>query len=214
MDGSKVIEDLLGKGFVPEDGKEENFIDNLKERGFVFFDKAQNKFKMKEGVNFSENYDEIILEKLPVVKSVGLYSENNNFSPRLEVKIKLPNVFLKVCSTEAEIRRFLGKHSLGELVDATAIGYGSTSNNEAFLVEVDHELCEDLGLKYTKMIMTTAISRGGNARDSKNLDFGGVRPTKLKMKIGAQTSFGVVFSYADLLNMGEKYVIDKARFFC
>lgn len=213
MDGTRIIDDLYGDGFMPEGNREQNFLDNLKARGFVFFDKSIGKFKMKDGVIKTENYDEIVLEMKPIFKSVGLYSLNNNFAPVLAVKILKPNVFVKLASGNSINSLGLGTLKLGVMVDATAVGYAENGKNEAFLIEVDPEIREKLGIKYPKSVMTTSLARGANAKDSKNLDFKGVRPTKIKLTLGAQTTMGDVFTEEDFNALGEKIVLDKARFF-
>lgn len=213
MDGARVIEDLMSGGFKPESRKEENLVQNLKDKGFVFYEKQSGLFKMKDGVVKTENYDEIVLECWPVLRAVNLYSVNNNFSPSLDIKINEPRVLVRFVSTISELKKVLGSHKLGEMVDATVVAYASNGKNEGFKVEFEHDTVEDLGLKWKDAVMTTSLSRGAKASDTKNLEFKGVRPTKLKLKIGVDTSFGTVFDEQKLKSAGEKIVLDKALFY-
>ena len=208
-----IIEDLRKNGFRVETRKEQNFIDELKDCGFVYFDKNINGFRMKEEVEKTETPDDITLRVKPKLNYLGLFPTVDNFSTEL-ISPRVRHImleFLGNCSDpEAVLNSKLKDVKLGQVFSLTALGFGKNENNEGFKLEVPEEL-ESVMYKGNRIcFFTTGLSKSGKEKDTKNLDFVGVRPTKVLFRLGISTSFGVYYSMDEYLNAGKVKVIDKA----
>ena len=211
MDGQNVIDLLFSSGFKPETRRENEFIENLE--GFVYYDKNSGLYKVKRGVSKEENYDEIVLSIKPVVNFLGLFSENNNYSPSLPRVIDKPSVMLKFLGGEGFDEKILNNHSLGEVFNVTIEAYGKSDLVEGFKASLPSEI-QELACAKNKSVgyFATATSRGGKAGDIRFVSFSGVRPTMAKMRLGVDTTFGVVYDLEELRNAKKVLVIDKADY--
>lgn len=208
-----IIEDLRKNGFRVETRKEQNFIDELKDCGFVYFDKNINGFRMKEEVEKTETPDDITLRVKPKLNYLGLFPTVDNFSTEL-ISPRVRHIMLEFLGgssdPESVLKSKLKDVKLGQVFSLTALGFGKNENNEGFKLEVPEEL-ETVMYKGNRIcFFTTGLSKSGKEKDTKNLDFVGVRPTKVLFRLGISTSFGVYYSMDEYLNAGKVKVIDKA----
>jgi len=209
-----IIEKLFNGGFKPETRKENSFIEDLKDDGFLFFDKTQNLFKIKDGVVKSETPDEITLQIKPKINYVGLFPNVDNFIASLN-PVRVKHVMIEFLGnkevSEQDIKNILKGNKLGQTYSLTALGYGKNETNEGYKLEVPEELVPVMYKGNKICYMTTGLSKDGKERDTKNIDFIGVRPAKILFKLGLSTTFGVFYSYEEFNNAGLTKVIDKAR---
>lgn len=208
-----IIDELFGKGFKPETRREANFVDELKNDGFVFFDKQTNLFKMKDGIKKTENTDEIVLSVVPKINYIGLFPNVDNYTSSL-LPVRNKHIMIEflgnIEDASTRVAEILRGFKLGQVFSLTALGYGKNSTNEGYKLEVPEEL-ESLMYKGNRICyMTTGLERNGKERDTKNIDFVGVRPTKTLFRIGISTSFGVFYDMAEFEKAGNTKVIDKA----
>lgn len=210
MDGQFIFEKIFDGGFSAETRRELELMDSV--RDFVYKDKTDGLFKARKGTEKQENYDEIILVIKPTINFLGLFSENNNYSPSLEKAIQKPAIMLKFFGGEGNFRSALGSHSLGESFNVMVDGYGKNNQVEGFRVKLPSEV-EDLINSKNKTIgyFATATSKNGKSGDVRGLEFTGVRPTMAKMRLGVSTSFGVVYDEDELSKLEKRVVLDKAR---
>jgi len=208
-----IIDELITKGFKPETRRESSFIEELKEDGFVYFDKVSNLFKMKDGIRKTETTDEIILSVVPKINYIGLFPKVDNFTSSLP-SVRNKHVMIEYLgndeSAEERIKKMTKDVKLGQVFSLTALGYGKNETNEGYKLEVPEELLS-LMYKGNKIcFMTTGLSKEGKDKDTKLIDFIGVRPAKILFRLGIGTSFGVFFSFEDYQSAGKTKIIDKA----
>ncbi|MBP3630549.1 MAG: hypothetical protein J6J23_03560 [Clostridia bacterium] len=218
MDGIEILHKLKEVGYKPENSKEEEFIYNLKENGFVFFDRASNMFKLQPDTVIEDGAYDVTLTLDAKVQSLALFALNNNFRPSLERVVKNPNVQLNYLGLMEEIDwdKVLGEHKLGEYVDCVIVGYAKSPDNEAYQVELPTSI---KSLQYCKNkrasnpCLTVALSKKGKERDSALLEFTPVRRAISKMRLGVKTSQGVYFSKDEISNSKLIMKINKAEFY-
>ncbi len=218
MDGIEILHKLKEVGYKPENAKEEEFIYNLKENGFVFFDRANNLFKLQPETKIEDGAYDVTLTLDAKIQSLALFALNNNFRPSLERVVKNPNVQLNYLGLMDEIDwdKILGDHKLGEEVDCVVVGYAKSPENEAYQVELPASI---KSLQYCKNkrasnpCLTVALSKKGKERDSALLEFSPVRRTLIKMRLGVRTSQGVFFEKEQLSNSKLTMKINKAEFY-
>ena len=218
MDGIEILHKLKDVGYRPENSKEEEFIYNLKENGFVFFDRATNLFKLQPETQIEDGAYDVTLTLDAKVQSLALFALNNNFRPSLERVVKNPNVQLNYLGLMNEIDwdKILGEHKLGEDLDCVIVGYAKSSDNEAYQVELPASIKT---LQYCKNkrasnpCLTVALSKKGKERDSSLLEFTPVRRTLSKMRLGVKTSLGVCFDKNEIENSRLTMKINKAEFY-
>ena len=208
-----IIDELFSKGFRPETRKETNFIDELKDEGFVFFDKQTNLFKIKDGIKKTETTDDITLSVIPKINYVGLFPNVDNYTSSL-TPVRNKHIMIEFLgSSENSIDRLpqvLKGLKLGQVFSLTALGYGNNGTNEGYKLEVPEEL-EGIMYKGNRICyMTTGLEKNGKERDTKMIDFVGVRPTKTLFRLGISTSFGVFYDMDEFEKIGKTKVIDKA----
>jgi len=208
-----VIDELFSKGFKPETRKETNFIEELKDDGFIYFDKQSNLFKMKEGIKRTETTEEITLSVVPKINYLGLFPNVDNFTASL-TPVRNKHVMIEFLGNneraEERLAELTKEVKLGQVFSLTALGYGKNGTNEGYKLEVPEEL-ESLMYKGNRVCyMTTGLEKNGKDKDTKLIDFVGVRPTKTLFRLGISTSFGVFYSVDEFQKAGKVKVIDKA----
>ena len=208
-----IIDELFTKGFRPETRKETSFIDELKDDGFVYFDKQSNLFKMKEGIKKTETTDDITLSVISKINYIGLFPNVDNYTSSL-MPVRNKHIMIEFLgNTENAIDKvavILKGLKLGQVFSLTALGYGKNSTNEGYKLEVPEEL-EGLMYKGNRVCyMTTGLEKNGKEKDTKLIDFVGVRPTKTLFRLGISTSFGVFYDLGEFEKAGKTKVIDKA----
>ena len=208
-----ILDKLFEQGFRPETRKETNFIDELKDEGYVFYDKQTNLFKIKDGIKRTETTDEITLSVVPKINYIGLFPNVDNYTSSLTpVRNKHIMIeFLGSCENGAErVEQILRGLKLGQVFSLTALGYGKNSTNEGYQLEVPEELEPIMYRGNRVCYMTTGLEKNGKEKDTKSIDFVGVRPTKTLFKLGISTSFGVFYDMNEFRQAGKTKVIDKA----
>ena len=208
-----IIDALKQNGFKPESRREAGFVQDLKDSGFVYFNKETNMFKLKDETVICETPDEITLSIKPKINYLGLFPNVDNFNTSLN-SVRVKHVMLEFLGgaedAEKRVQELIKGHKLGQQYSLTALGFGKSSTNEGFKLEVPEEL-EDLMYKGNRVCyMTTGLSKTGKERDTKQLDFVGVRPAKILFRLGISTTFGVFYDMEDYINAGNVKVIDKA----
>ena len=208
-----VIEQLLNGGFKPETKREASFVDELKNDGFVFYLKDKNMYKMKDGVIKTETTDEITLQIKPKINYLGLFPNVDNFIASLN-PVRFKHVMIEYLGNravqESDIDFMLKGNKLGQVYSLTALGYGKNQTNEGYKLEVPEELAPVMYKGNKICYMTTGLSKDGKEKDTKNIDFVGVRPAKILFRLGLSTTFGVFYSFEEFNNAGLTKVIDKA----
>lgn len=209
MDGQFIFEKLFNEGFIPESKREKEFMESL--RDFVYFDKTLGVYKIKKGVTMEENYDEFKLVSFPVLNFVGLFSEDNNYSPSLERVIKKPAIMVKFLGGEGDFCKALQGYKLGKVFNLMVEAFGKNASVEGFRVKLSEEAKELFDVKNkVSAEFATATSKSGKAGDVRRLEFSGIRPTMAKFKLGVDTTFGVIFDLEELKSLKKERVIDKA----
>ena len=208
-----VIDDLLAGGFKPETRRESQFIEELKAEGFIYFDKNLNAFKMKENVKKEETTEDITLSVVPKINYLGLFPKVDNFNSTLPA-VRVKHIMLEYLGSNSDaedrVNSLLGDIKLGGVYPLTVLGYGKNQTNEGYKMEVPEEL-EHLMYKGNRVCyMTTGLEKTGKDKDTKLIDFVGVRPAKILFRIGISTSIGVFYSLEDFHSAGNIKVIDKA----
>ena len=208
-----VIDELFANGFKPETKRETSFIDELRDDGFVFYDKENGKFKMRDGIKRTETTDEIILSVVPKINYIGLFPNVDNYTSSL-MPVRNKHIMIEFLgNTDNAIEKvgeILEGFKLGQVFSLTALGYGKNDTNEGYKMQVPEEL-ERLMYKGNQICyMTTGLEKNGKERETKNIDFVGVRPTKTLFRLGISTSFGVFYNMEEFENAGKTKVIDKA----
>ena len=99
---------------------------------------------------------------------------------------------------------------MGQEFTLTALGYGKSDTNEGYKFEVPEELTPLMYKGNNFCFFTTGLSKGAKDKDTKNLEFIGVRPAKIIFKLGISTTFGVFYDLDEFKLAGNKKVIDKA----
>lgn len=214
MDIVYCIDKLFGDGFVPESKREKELIQNLKDEGFVRFNKDANNFRVADRVSKLEDADFVTLKKEPMVFSVSLVCKADNFVPSLAVECKPKAIFLEYLGDKSltDAISVAGKLPIGKEYSLTVLGYGKNENNEGYKV-----LLEDgaevfaRNAKFPYGFMSISVSKTGKTKDTKNLEFIGVRPAKLRFKLGLTTSIGTVYDLAEIENGIKTIKIDKAE---
>lgn len=208
-----VIEKLFKEGFKPETKRETFFIEELKEDGFVYFDKNLNLFKFKEGIEKKETTDEVKLSVIPKINYLGLFPNVDNFTSTLP-SVKFKHILVEFLGNnnnpESRLSELLKDLKLGQMFALTALGYGKNETNEGYKLQAPDELLPIMFKNSPICYMTTGITKTGKDKDTKNIDFVGVRPAKIMFKLGISTSFGVFFSMEDFKSVGKTKIIDKA----
>ena len=210
-----IIDKLFTTGFSPETKKETSLITNLKDEGFIYFDKSKNQYFARPETVKTETYDEIKLTIKPQINYLGLFVNNDNFTPSLPFNPRDKHILIeylgKTENAEQSLKNILQKgFTLGKTYSLTTQGYGKNESNEGYKLEVPEELTP-LMYKGNKIAyFTIGMSKQGKDRDTKNLDFVGVRPTKLLFTLGIHTTFGVFYSLESFNNAGKTKIIDKA----
>lgn len=209
MDGQFIFDKLFSDGFMPESRRENELMDKISD--FVYKDRESGLFKAKKGAEKHETYDDITLTIKPVVNFLGLFSENNNYSPVLDRKIKTPSVMLRFLGGEAIGEDMLMGHKLGKTINVTIDGYANDGTVEGFRAVMPSEI-ENLMLGKNKKLgyLATATNKGGKEGNLRFANFSGVRPTMAKLKLGVSTTFGVFYNLDELEKASKTMVIDKA----
>lgn len=208
-----IIENLTKSGFKPESRREQAFVENLKDNGFVFFDKANNVFKFKEEVEKSETTDEITLSIKPKLNYLGLFPKVDNFSTDL-ISPRVRHIMLEFLANSNNPMEVLDRKikgfKLGSEYSLTAVGFGKNENNEGYKFEVPEELVPLMYKGNKFCFFTTGLSKSGKEKDTKNIDFVGVRPVRVLFRLGISTSFGVFYDLDEYKKSGNTLVLDKA----
>ena len=208
-----IIDGLLSKGCKPETRRENEFIQDLKDDGFIYFDKEANLFKMKLDVIKTETPDEITLSIMPKINYLGLFPMVDNFISSL-MPVRTKHVMLEFLGNDKEaemhLEGFLKGLKLGQVFSLTALGYGKNSTNEGYKLEVPEELESVMYRGNRICFMTTGLEKNAKEKDTKSIDFVGVRPAKILFRLGISTSFGVFYSFNEYKEAGKTKVIDKA----
>ena len=208
-----IIDELFTKGFRPETRKENNFIEDLKDDGFVFYEKQSGLYKMKEGIKKTETTDDITLSVVPKINYVGLFPNVDNYNSSL-LSVRTKHIMIEFLgNTENavdQIPNILKGLKLGSVFALTALGYGMNSTNEGYKFEVPEELAPLMYKGNRVCYMTTGLNKNAKERDTKLIDFVGVRPTKTLFRLGISTSFGVFYDLNEFERAGKTKVIDKA----
>ena len=162
MDGVELIYKLKNGGAIAENGKEEEFIDRLKNSGMVVFDRESSKYKLVSEAVIADNVEELIVSTTPKVISLGLYVLNDNFIPSLEVKPKQLSIQLNYLGGLESINwaKILKEKRLGDVFDVTITGYGKNKDNEGYLIELSKEL-EELYYGKSMPVLTFGMSKFG-----------------------------------------------------
>lgn len=208
-----IIEGLFADGFKPETKRETAFVEELRDDGFVFFDKLSGKFKIKSDVIKTETPDDITLKVVPKINYLGLFPKVDNFkSDLLPTRVRhIMLEFLGNCQdAEGWLKENLSGLRLGQEFALTALGYGKTETNEGYKFELPEDL---LGLSYRGnkiCYLTTGMVKNGKERDTKNIEFLGLRPTKMLFRLGISTTLGVFYCLDEFKDSGSQKVIDKA----
>lgn len=209
-----IFEDLFTKGFKPETRKETYLINELKDKGFIYFKKDTNSYFVKNGVVKTETPDEITLKVIPVINYVGLFVESDNFTPSLDINVRNKHIMIQFFKDmEEQAKKDVVKElPLGKRFSIKISGYGKSKDNEGYMVELsDDESLQNLFRTPRRTAyFTTGISKTGKERDTANLDFVSVRPATVMFKLGISTTFGVFYSLQDYENSGNMITFDKA----
>ena len=216
MDGTEILFKMKDCGYVPQNNKEREFVNNLTSSHFAFKDRETNLYKLQSSVMVEDGIEKITLSCLPQVIYLGLFFEKNNFIPSLEVKPD--NIHLQLNYLGAlkfiDWKRVLDGHSLGETIELFITGYGKNDNNEGYKVELPQSA---RGLFYSKdhkePCFTIGLSKRGKERDTMNLDFKPIRRSMVKAKLGVYTTLGIFYNKDELDNAKKELIIDKTEFY-
>ena len=214
MDGVELIYKLKNGGAIAENGKEEEFIDRLKNSGMVVFDRESSKYKLVSEAVVADNVEELIVSTTPKVISLGLYVLNDNFIPSLEVKPKQLSIQLNYLGGLESINwaKILKEKRLGDVFDVTITGYGKNKDNEGYLIELPKEL-EELYYGKSLPVLTFGMSKFGKESKTKELDFRPIRRALIKVKLGVKTTQGVFFNKEELDTAKKTVVFEKTDFY-
>ena len=208
-----IIDGLFGAGFKPETKRESNFIEDLRDDGFVYFDKSVGVFRICDNIAKTETPDDITLSVVPKINYLGLFPKVDNFKSDL-MPTRVRHITLEFLgnneNAEARLNQLLTGFRLGKDYSLTALGFGKNETHEGYKFEIPEELTKLTYKNSNVCYLTTGMVKGAKEKDTKLISFVGLRPTKMMFRLGISTSFGVFFDLEEFKQSGKQKVIDKA----